>query len=162
MFIGHFGVGLAAKKAAPTVNLGILFAACQFLDLVWPLLVLLNIEQVSVDQTATKVTPLNFAHYPYSHSLVMTLFYSLLAGLIFWRVFKSMRVGLVIGVVISSHWLLDFITHRPDLPLFFGNLKLGLGLWNSVFGTLVIEVGIFVLGIILYLRASPLLTRKEK
>ncbi len=89
MFIGHFGVGLAAKKVAPEINLGVLFIFCQLLDLIWPVLVLVNIEHVSVDHAATVVTPLDFSHYPYSHSLIATLLYSLVAALITWPIFKS-------------------------------------------------------------------------
>lgn len=162
MFVGHFGVGLAAKKIAPDINLGFLFIACQLLDLIWPVLVLVGVEQVAVDQSATTVTPLNFLHYPYSHSLVMTLLYSLVGAFVTWRVFKSARVGIVIGFTVFSHWILDFITHRPDLPLLLGDRKVGLGLWNSVWGTLAVEVSIFIIGIILYLQSSPLMYRKRK
>lgn len=162
MFVGHFGIGLAAKKIAPEINLGILFIACQLLDFIWPILVLAGVEQVAVDHHATEVTPLNFLHYPYSHSLVMTLLYSLIGSAVAWRFFKSARVGIVVGFTVFSHWILDFITHRPDLPLFFGDNKFGLGLWNSLWGTIVVEVGIFILGIILYLQSSPVLNRKRK
>lgn len=162
MFIGHFGVGLAAKKVAPEVNLGVLFLFCQLLDLIWPVLVLLNVENVSVDHSATVVTPLNFSHYPFSHSLTATLSYSLIAGLITWRIFKSVRVGFVTFSVVLSHWILDFITHRPDLPLFWGDEKFGLGLWNSLWGTFFVEVAVFILGTALYLKFSPALDRKRK
>jgi membrane-bound metal-dependent hydrolase YbcI (DUF457 family) len=124
MFIGHFGVGLAAKKIAPNINLGFLFIACQLLDLIWPVLVLMGVEQVAVDHSATEVTPLNFLHYPYSHSLVMTLLYSLVGAFVTWRVFKSARVGAVMGFTVFSHWILDLITHRPDLPLLLETEKL--------------------------------------
>jgi membrane-bound metal-dependent hydrolase YbcI (DUF457 family) len=162
MFIGHFGVGLAAKKIAPNINLGFLFIACQLLDLIWPVLVLMGVEQVAVDHSATEVTPLNFLHYPYSHSLVMTLLYSLVGAFVTWRVFKSARVGAVMGFTVFSHWILDLITHRPDLPLLLGDRKVGLGLWNSVWGTLVVEVSIFVIGIFLYIQSSPSMNRKRK
>ncbi len=162
MFVGHFGVGLAAKKLAPEINLGFLFFACQLLDLIWPVLVLIGIERVTVDPGATQVTPLDFVHYPYSHSLFMTLVNSLVGMTIGWRLSNSKRAGLVIGATIASHWLLDFVTHRADLPLFFGMNKFGLGLWNSVSGTLIVEIGIFIAGVFLYLQASPRNTRKEK
>ena len=162
MFIGHFGVGLAAKKVAPEINLGVLFLFCQLLDLIWPVLVLMNIEKVSVDHAATVVTPLNFSHYPFSHSLTASLSYSLIAGLITWRIFRSVRVGFVTFSVVFSHWILDFMTHRPDLPLFFGDEKVGLGLWNSLWGTFFVEVAIFILGIVIYRKSSPLQNRKRK
>ncbi len=159
MFIGHFGAGLAAKKLAPSINLGVLFIACQLLDLIWPVLVLLGVEQVAVDHTATVVTPLDFSHYPYSHSLVTTLIYSFVTAFIVWRISKSTKAALVSFAVVSSHWILDFVTHRPDLPLFLGEDKFGLGLWNSLWGTFVVEVAIFLLGIALFLKASPLTKR---
>lgn len=162
MFIGHFGVGLAAKKMAPELNLGILFIGCQLLDLIWPMLVLLDIEHVSVDHAATVVTPLNFSHYPYSHSLVMTLFYSLLASLLVWRIFKSSRVAVIAFLIVLSHWILDYVTHRPDLPIFFGEDKFGLGLWNSLWSTVLVEVAIFVFGIMLFLKSSPPFDKKRK
>jgi membrane-bound metal-dependent hydrolase YbcI (DUF457 family) len=162
MFIGHFAVGLAAKKASPKLNLGLLFIACQLLDLIWPVLVLLGVEKVSVDPTATVVTPFNFSYYPYSHSLLMTVLYSLILGFLFWKIKKSLKTGIVLGLVVTSHWILDLLTHRPDLPLYFDNFKVGLGLWNSVIGTFIVEVVIFIIGIIFYLKASPLITNKRK
>lgn len=162
MFIGHFGVALAAKKLAPKTNLVILFIACQLLDLIWPILVLVGIEQVSVDHSATVVNPLNFIHYPFSHSLVMSLIYSLVGSLIGWKFYKSYHYGIIIGLVIFSHWVLDLITHRPDLPIFFGEPKLGLGLWNSLVGTLLVEVGIFIIGIFLYLKSTAFKNKKQK
>jgi hypothetical protein len=162
MFIGHFGVGLAAKKVATEVNLGLLFVSCQLLDLIWPVLVLGGTETVAVDHAATEVTPLDFVHYPYSHSLVMTLIYSLVGFAITRGNFRSVRVGVVVGFTILSHWILDLITHRPDLPLFFGGEKFGLGLWNSPWGTLAVEVGIFLIGIFLYLQSATIFNRKRK
>lgn len=162
MFIGHFGVGLAAKKFAPELNLGILFVGCQLLDLVWPVLVLLGLEQVSVDHAATAVTPFNFIHYPYSHSLLMTLVYSAIGAFLVWRFLRKAGAALVISCTILSHWILDFITHRADLPIFFGSEKFGLGLWNSALWTFTVEVGIFVIGVVLYLKSSPLVKRKRK
>jgi membrane-bound metal-dependent hydrolase YbcI (DUF457 family) len=162
MFIGHFAVGLAAKKASPKLNLGLLFIACQLLDLIWPVLVLIGVEIVSVDSTATVVTPLNFSYYPYSHSLLMTILYSLILGFVIWNIKKSLKTGLVLVSVVTSHWVLDLLTHRPDLPLYFDNFKVGLGLWNSVVGTFIVEVVMFIIGISFYLKASPLITNKRK
>lgn len=162
MFIGHFGAGFIGKKVAPELNLGTLYLTCQLLDLIWPVFVLLGIEQVSVDYSATQVTPLNFSYYPYSHSLVASLFYSVIAALVIWRFLKSKRAAIVTAAVVFSHWILDFITHRPDLPLFLGDEKLGLGLWNSLWGTLFVEAGIFILGIVLYLNATRGASRRQR
>jgi hypothetical protein len=162
VFIGHFAIGLGAKKVVPQVNLGILFIACQLLDFVWPVLVLLGIERVSVDYTATAVTPLNFEHYPYSHSLLMTLVYCFCAGVFGGMALKSLRVGVVIGVVTASHWLLDFITHRPDLPLWLGGEKVGLGLWNHSALAVGVEVAIFSLGVFMYLKSKAHMSLTKK
>jgi hypothetical protein len=162
MFIGHFAVGLAAKRYSPKVNLGIFFISCQLLDLIWPVLVLVGVEHVSVDHSATVVTPFDFSYYPFSHSLTMSLIYSLLFGGISWKLAGSIKTAIVIGVVVLSHWGLDFITHRPDLPLFFNNFKVGLGLWNSTIGTFIVEAGLFCVGVVLYLKSSPLISTSKK
>ena len=162
MFIGHFAVGLAAKNASPKISLGVLFVSCQLLDLIWPVLVLMGIERVSVDHSATVVTPLNFSHYPYSHSLLMAVVYSLLFALLFAILLKSKKLGMITGLVVFSHWVLDFVTHRPDLLIFFDGYKVGLGMWNSIWATVIVETGLFAIGVFLYLRSTPALTKKRK
>ncbi len=162
MFIGHFAVGLAAKKISPKLSLGVFFVACQLLDLIWPVLVLTGIERVSVDHSATVVTPLDFSHYPYSHSLLMAVVYSLLFALLFAALLKSKKDGMIVGLVVLSHWILDLVSHRPDLPILFNGYKVGLGMWNSIWATVLVETGLFVIGVFLYLRSTPTLTRKRK
>ncbi|MBC87063.1 MAG: hypothetical protein CL677_07765 [Bdellovibrionaceae bacterium] len=162
MFIGHFAVGLGAKKVAPEINLGIFFIACQLLDLIWPVLVLAGIEVVSVDHLATKLTPLNFEHYPYSHSLLMTIVYSLVAGFFVGWVLKSKKLGVIVGMVTSSHWILDFVTHRPDMPILLSGQKVGLGLWNNLFLAVSIELLIFSAGIYLYLKSKTNMSQSRK
>jgi hypothetical protein len=125
-------------------------------------LVLLGVEKVSVDPTSTTVTPFDFSYYPYSHSLLMAALYSFILGFVFWKINKSRKAGIVLGLVVISHWGLDFLTHRPDLPLYFETFKVGLGLWHSVMGTFIVEVALFITGIILYLKASLLITKKRK
>jgi len=152
MFIGHFGVGFGAKSAAPKVSLGMLFIAVQFLDLLWPILVLLNIEHVVIKPGVTTVTPLEFTDYPISHSLVMAIVWGLLLGTAYWFSRKNLRNAVIIGVCVLSHWILDLIVHAPDLPLFPGNSpKVGLGLWNSFAVSQIIEWIIFIGGATLYL-----------
>jgi uncharacterized membrane protein len=156
MFIGHFGLGLGAKKAAPAASLGTLFAAAQFADLLWPTLVLLGYERVEVQPGATNVTPLDFVSYPYSHSLLALCAWGVAFGAIY-LVMRRTRIAaaVTIGVLVASHWLLDYATHRPDMPLTTnGPDRLGLGLWNSVPGTLAVELTIFALGLFLYLRET--------
>lgn len=156
MFLGHFGVAFAAKRAAPEVSLGTLFAAAQAADLLWPNLVLAGIERVEVEPGATVVTPLDFVSYPWSHSLLaMSVLGLVAAGL--WRLVRAGRYesALVVLATILSHWFVDLVVHRPDLPLAPGEgPRLGLGLWNSLPGTLAVELGLLGLGLGVYLRSS--------
>ncbi|HXG39243.1 MAG TPA: hypothetical protein VNL36_10790, partial [Bacteroidota bacterium] len=125
----------------------------QFVDLLWPLFLLLNLEHVLIEVGNTAVTPLNFYDYPITHSLVGALAWSLLFGGVYFVLRKDPRASWVVGLGVLSHWVLDFITHRPDLPLGLGSeTYFGLGLWNSLPATLVVELGLFVVGIALYIR----------
>jgi len=154
MFIGHFAVGFAAKRVAPGASLGTLFLAAQFIDLLWPLLLLFGLERVRIVPGITAMTPLDFEHYPWSHSLLMVAVWGALLGGLYALVRRNVRTGLWLALLVLSHWLLDFLTHRPDLPLWPDGMQVGLGLWNSVPGTLVLEIGLFVLGILVYLRTT--------
>ena len=102
----------------------------------------------------TAFTPLDFEHYPWSHSLVMTIVWGAIAGAIAFVFMKNVRAAIVIGAVVISHWVLDLVTHRPDLPISLGGPKVGLGLWNSIPGTLVVEGGLFVVAVALYVRSA--------
>jgi len=152
MFIGHFGVGLASKKVNPRIKLGTLFLAAQLIDLIWPLFLILGIEHVRVDPGNTAVTPFDFYYYPFTHSLLGVAFWAILTGLIFYLIRKSLKGSILLGVLVISHWVLDFIAHGPDLPLTPGSdTFLGLGLWNSFYGSLIVELAIFAMGMIFYL-----------
>src|SRR5688572_9195821 len=132
MFIGHFAAGMAGKKIQPTLSLGILFLAAQFLDLLWPTLLLLGLEHVEIKPGVSVVTPLDFTDYPISHSLLLVTIWSTLFGLAFFLFSKNVRASILLGCLVLSHWILDVIVHLPDLPLYPGNSpKLGFGLWNS-------------------------------
>ncbi len=156
MFIGHFGVGFGAKKAAPAVSLGTLFLGAQFVDLLWPILLLLNVEHVAIRPGISAVTPLDFYDYPISHSLVMGIVWSVVVGAIYWLIRKNGRGAIVLGLCVISHWLLDLIVHIPDLPLYPGAASplLGFGLWNSRVATVIIEGAIFIVGVSLYLQTT--------
>jgi len=155
MFIGHFAVGLGAKALAPRVSLGTLFFAAQFIDLLWPTLLLLGIERVRIDPAATRVTPLDFEHYPVSHSLAGVLVWALAFALAYQVLRRHPRGAIVLGAAVVSHWLLDAVAHRPDLPLYPGSSQLiGLGLWSSLAGTLAVELSLFGAGLWLYLRTT--------
>ena len=118
MFIGHFGFGYGAKSVAPKTSLGTLFLAAQFLDLLWPTLLLLGIERVEIRPDMTRSNPLDFVSYPISHSLVMVCVWSVLFASAYWYLRRSTKAAVVIGVCVLSHWLLDLIVHRPDLGRF--------------------------------------------
>lgn len=151
MFLGHFAVGLAAKKVAPPASLGALIAAPILLDLLWPIFLLLGWEHVTVEPSSNPFLRLVFDSYPISHGLVAvvgwaTLFASLYFG------FTRYAVGsIVIWLGVVSHWVMDFIVHRPDLPLYSGGRLFGLGLWNYRGVTIGIELALLVLGVFLYL-----------
>jgi hypothetical protein len=160
MFIGHFAVALAAKKAAPKTNLATLFAASQLVDLLWPIFLLVGLENVRIDPGNTVVTPLDFYNYPFTHSLVGAIGWSVLFGGVYYFRRKLLRESIVVALLAFSHWLLDLITHRPDLPLLNNeSVKFGLGLWNSFWGTFVAEFGMFAAGVYLY---SSSTTAKNK
>jgi hypothetical protein len=152
MFIGHFALGLAAKRAAPGVPLGVLFLAAQFADTLWPLFVMAGLERFRIDPGNTAFTPLDFVSYPYSHSLVMLAVWGALLGWVYRG--ADRRAFSVIAALVVSHWALDVVTHRPDMPIYPGGSKVGLGLWNSIPLTLLVEVPMFAAGAWIYLRAT--------
>lgn len=154
MFIGHFAVGFASKRVAPRTSVALLIAAALFADILWPLFLLLGWEHVRIDPTATRFSPLDLYDYPWSHSLLALLTWATAFAFIYWRVTKYRPGAAMIWVGVLSHWVLDWITHRPDMPLAPGSARFGLGLWNSIAGTMVIELAMFAAGILLYLRAT--------
>ena len=156
MFIGHYALGLGSKRLAPDVSLGALFLACQFADLLWPTLVMTGVESFTIRPGTTAVTPLDFQYYPYSHSLLALLVWGTALALIYRAVSGSaLRGAVVLGALVVSHWFLDVIVHRPDLPLAPGStLRLGLGLWNSIPATLAVEFGLYAAGVWLYCKAT--------
>jgi membrane-bound metal-dependent hydrolase YbcI (DUF457 family) len=155
MFIGHFGVGLGVKKFAPKISLGFLFIAVQFLDLLWPTLLLLDLEHVVIAPGITKATPLDFVHYPVSHSLVMVIAWGIIFMFCSWLFFKNVKYSFIIFLCVISHWFLDLIVHRPDLPLLPGNsIRLGLGLWNYPLLSNLVEAMLFFGGVFLYCKST--------
>ena len=155
MFIGHFAVGFGAKSVAPKVSLGWLFLAAQFIDLLWPTLLLLGVEQVRIVPGATVVTPLVFDHYPVSHSLLAVIGWAALVGGVHFSLNRQRAAALVLGALVLSHWVLDAIVHQPDLPLYpGGGTAVGLNAWSSLPLTLAIEGSLFALGLWLYARTT--------
>jgi hypothetical protein len=154
MFVGHFAVALAAKKATPRLSLPLLFAAVSFLDILWPLFIVLGIEHARVTPGFTAASPLDLYDFPISHSLVTSLLWSALLGAPF-LLRRRVREGLVVAGCVFSHYVLDFVTHKPDLPLVpGGQARLGLGLWEHLWPAVIVEGALFIAGIVVYLRAT--------
>jgi len=162
MFIGHLALGLGAKKFAPGVSLGILFLACQLADLIWPNLVLLGIEALNVQPGATVMTPLDFSSYPYSHSLLALLLWSFIFASLYIVLSRSgVKAAVVVGALVFSHWVLDVLTHRPDMPITLGEeTKIGLGLWNYPIVAIPTELLLFGVGVWFYSQCTEPLNRK--
>lgn len=151
MFIGHFGLAFGGKKIKNPPSLAIMFVAVQLLDLLWPIFVLTGLETFTIEPGNTALTPLNFTYYPYSHSFLISVFWAILFGIIYYYFTKNRNNSIFLVLLVFSHWILDFITHRPDLPLSpFSDAKFGLGLWNSPIIEIVLETGIFLVGLFLY------------
>lgn len=153
MFVGHLAVGLAAKRVAPAINLGWLIAGTTLLDLIWPLFLITGIEQAGISPGATAFTPLVFESYPWSHSLAMTAFW----GLVLVAVSRAARVpssaSMLLFALVVSHWVLDFVTHAPDMALWPGDsTRFGLSLWNSIPATIVVEGAMWIAAIVMYVR----------
>lgn len=155
MFIGHFAVALAAKRAVPETSLGTLTIGGQLIDLLFPVLVLLGLEGARIDPGNTRLVPIDFNDYPFSHSLLGTVAWAALAALLYYAWRRKSRAALVLAALVVSHWVLDLVTHAPDLPLYPGDSpKVGLGLWNSPVGTIAVEGALFLGGLWLYLRTT--------
>jgi hypothetical protein len=159
MFVGHLGVGLAMKKADQRINLGLLFFATMLLDVLLWIFVLLGIERVIVPPNFPELHFLTF-FYPYSHSLVGALIWSALAFgvakyVLFRRMDRGGRAAWVIAIVVLSHFVLDFLSHVPDLPIIDESFKIGFGLNNNIRIELGVEILIAVLGLVVYWRSVP-------
>ena len=154
MFVGHFGLGLAGKRVVPEIALGTLFLSVQFADALWPLLVLLGVEHVRVAPGILRLQNLDFYDYPFSHSLAALVAWGILFGAVYWLIRRRLAAAVVLGIGVVSHWVLDVLVHRPDVPVLPRGPYLGLGLWNSVPATLALEGGLYAGGAILYARAT--------
>jgi membrane-bound metal-dependent hydrolase YbcI (DUF457 family) len=154
MFVGHYGVSFAAKKAEPSIPLWVLFIAVQLLDVLWAPFILLGIEKVRIVPGITASNPLDLYYMPYTHSLVAAIGWSVVAFLGFRFAIRtaSTRAASIVGVAVFSHWVLDFLVHRPDLPLYDNTAKVGLGLWNFPAVALGLEAVLLFGGMWLYFR----------
>ena len=158
MLIGHYAAAFIGKRVAPRPSLGWMFAACQLPDLIWPILVLAGVERLRIDPGNTAFTPLAFEHYPWTHSLLAVVLWGAAFGGLYYALRRDIRGAVVLAALVVSHWFLDLLVHRPDLPLIPGNpTRLGLGLWNNVAATLTLETLFYVGAVLLYaMTTAPL------
>ena len=156
MFLGHYGVAFAAKRAAPRTSLGALAFASQFLDELWPILLLLGVEKVRIVPGIMAMNPLDFTYYPWSHSLVMAIVWGILIGSVYFLLRRYGSGAWTLGLLVVSHWFLDVPMHGRDLPIWPGasSPKVGWGLWNYAPFPHIIELAIYAVGIFVYARAT--------
>ena len=154
MFVGHFAVGFAAKRFAPRTSFGVLLAAPLLSDLLWPVFLLFGWEVVRIDPNGMKLAPLDFVSYPWSHSLLMCAVWAALFASVYYGITRYARGTMAIGVGVLSHWVLDWVTHKPDMPLYPGGKLFGLGLWNFVDQAVILELVMFAAGVYLYVSAT--------
>jgi hypothetical protein len=154
MFLGHFGLGLAGKRVAPRMSLGSLFLAVQLADLLFFVMTLIGAEHFRISPGATRVTPMDFFDYPYSHSLLALAGWAAVVGAIYWIGRNSLAGGIVLAAGILSHWVLDVVVHRRDMPLGLHGPYYGLQVWDSLPLTIGVEALLFGAGIAVYLGAT--------
>ncbi|UWZ83121.1 metal-dependent hydrolase [Occallatibacter riparius] len=159
MFVGHFAVGFAAKRYAPRTSLAVLLAASLLSDLLWPIFLLLGWEVVRIDPNGMKLAAFDFVSYPWSHSLLVCLAWATLFAAIYYSITGYSKGTVAVALGVLSHWVLDWITHKPDMPLYPGSKTFGLGLWNLVNTTVIIELSMFAVGVVFYLSATRPLNR---
>jgi membrane-bound metal-dependent hydrolase YbcI (DUF457 family) len=155
MFIGHYAVGFASKRFAPRASLAWFVAGATLLDLLFPLFVILGWESARFVPADTPFLRISLDHYPWTHSLLMAVVWSVLFALLCWAVTRARAAALVAGAAVFSHWVLDLVTHSPDMPLLpGGSERVGLGLWHSTAGTVAVEGLMFVAGVWIYAKVT--------
>jgi membrane-bound metal-dependent hydrolase YbcI (DUF457 family) len=154
VFLGHIAVGLAGKRALPSVSLATWVASAQLVDLLWPLFLIAGLEHVRIDPGITAFTPLDFYDYPITHSLVGSAAWAAVFAGGWMAVRRQSQGAALLAAGVLSHWVLDVISHRPDVPVLPHGPYLGLGLWNSIPATLAVELTMFAAGVAIYVRAG--------
>lgn len=165
MFIGHYGVSFALKARDKSIPLWILFIAVQLVDVLWGVFILTGIEKVRIVPGITATNPLDLYYMPYTHSLVGALFWSVVGIGVYWSLRKSplataggtgrkLASALLVGMAVFSHWILDLLVHRPDLPLYDDTFKMGFGLWNYPAIAFGLEIVLLFAGMFLYMRST--------
>lgn len=155
MFVGHYGPAFAGAAAPQRVPLWVLFVAVQLVDYAWSALVLGGVERATITPGFTAMSPLELEHMPYTHSLVASLVWAVAAGAAFALIARrGLGVGLIVAAAVFSHWLADLLVHVPDLAIWPGGPKVGLGWWRSWPLGLGAEAGVLLIGFAIYMRAT--------
>lgn len=154
MFIGHIALAFAAKKVTPRVSLATLLVAAQWADILWPVFLAMGIEHVRMQPGNPPFERLDFTSFPYSHSLAASIAWGVLFGLVYRAIAGGRRTLWLLAALVVSHWVLDYIVHVPDLPLYPGSGRFGLSLWNSPAATIGVEGLMYVAGVTVYLRTT--------
>jgi hypothetical protein len=152
MFVGHLGAALASKRISPATSLVWFVLAANLVDLIWPFFLLAGLERVTVAPGAQPFTPLIFDHYPWTHSLVSGILLGAVLGHLAFMSGVPRPKAAIVALLVPSHWVLDFVTHAPDLPLWPGGPKVGLGLWDSIPATFAVEGALWLIAIALFLQ----------
>jgi membrane-bound metal-dependent hydrolase YbcI (DUF457 family) len=161
VFVGHYGPSFAAKAMKKAIPLWVLFVAVQFLDVLWSIFVLLGIEKVRIVPGITATNPLDLYYMPYTHSLIGAILWSLVATFIYYGFRKTDGYGAAtfVGAAVFSHWVLDVLVHRPDMPLYDNSFKIGLGLWNYPLLAFLLEIAFMFSGMYFYLKTTQSTSR---
>lgn len=161
MFVGHYGPSFAAKAARNSIPLWLLFIAVQLLDVCWSILVLLGIENVRIVPGITATNPLDLYYMPYTHGLIGAALWSIAAAIAYklFRNAEGWAAAALVGAAVFSHWVLDWLVHRPDLPLYDNSFKVGLGLWNYPAFAFALEIVLLFGGMVLYLNTTKAIAR---
>jgi membrane-bound metal-dependent hydrolase YbcI (DUF457 family) len=156
MFVGHYGPSFAIKSLRPAIPLWALFIAVQLVDVAWALLVLFGVEKVRIVPGITASNPLDLYYMPYTHSLVAAVIWSVTVAVVVMLLprIATRSAAIWIGAAVFSHWVLDVLVHRPDLPIYDDTMKIGLGLWNFPAIALALEVALLFGGMVMYLRVT--------
>jgi hypothetical protein len=156
VFVGHYGVSFAVKAGRRDIPLWVLFLAVQLVDVVWAVLVLCGVEKLRIVPGITATNPLDLYYMPYTHGLITATAWSVLAAVAYrlWRANGGSRSAALVGIAAFSHWVLDLVVHRPDLPRFGDDHKVGFGLWNYRGPALGLEILFLFGGMWLYLRRA--------
>lgn len=142
MFVGHYSAALAAKAAEPRAPLWTYVIGCQVLDIAWGSFLTVGVERVRIDPSLPG-SSLDLYHMPWTHSLPGAVVWSLAAAVAVRIAMRlPLRAAVFVGLAVFSHWILDLAVHRPDLEVWFGGPKIGLGLWNYPVPEEAIEIGL--------------------